>query len=238
VIQAFLDSKRCFFDDEAWISTLRSAIRPNERFSDRSELVVSMYENVIPFTGVMADCAVFIINQAANNEESLHGELLRHVYASRSNLLLWYDRWTNDLSTQNNDNDRSLLDDGAVRRLEISNIYHAIMVLCNRLLGCLDSRHGHVFELEAREMAVQIIMSLQHVSPSNIRAANMKVAAGTAHAILATAEDFDIPGALSELAPGSGRVSITPGKFRRWMELMGCRIHERALTTNSLPNPS
>jgi hypothetical protein len=127
VTEAFLDGKHCFFDDEVWRSTLRSAICPNERLSDRSELVVSLYENIIPFTGVMADCFTFITNQAVNDEESLHEELLQQVYANRSNLLLWYDRWANDLSTQNNDGG-SLLDDGAIRRLEILNIHRASML--------------------------------------------------------------------------------------------------------------
>lgn len=222
--EAFLDSKHCFFDDEVWRSTLRSAICPTERLSDRSELVVSLYENMIPFTGVMADCFTFITNQAANSEEPLHGELLRQVYANRSNFLLWYDRWANDLSTQNS-GDGSLLDDGAIRRLEVLNMHRASILLCNRLLACLDGQHGHVFELQAREMALQIITSLQHVPPTNIRAANMNVTAATAHAILVTAEDFNISGVLPELAPDRGKALITPENFCRWIELMGGRVH-------------
>jgi hypothetical protein len=74
-------------------------------------------------------------------------------------------------------------------------------------------------------MAVQIIMSPQHVSPTNIRAANMNVTATATHAILATAEDFNIPGVLPELVPDKGKVFITLEKFCCWIELMGGRVH-------------
>jgi hypothetical protein len=123
------------------MSTLRSAISPNARFSDRSELVVSLYENLIPLASLRADCAAFIMNPDIN-DEARHEALQQQVHMRRDNFLLWYHRWSTDLPDPDQDKRRLPQHvkpvDSFARQLEILFTYHAGILTCNRFHVALD----------------------------------------------------------------------------------------------------
>jgi hypothetical protein len=207
------------------MSTLRSAISQNARFSDRSELVVSLYENLIPLASLLADCAAFIMNPDIN-DEARHEALQQRVHMSPDNFLLWYHR---DLPDPDQDKRRLPQHvkpvDSFARQLEILFTYQAGILTCNRFHVALDRDQGHIVECQSQEIAARMI-NLRDIPRTNVREGNAMISLAIARAVQATAEDWDVTGASSKFADPRPRVLIAPEKFRRWAELLGIRLHE------------
>ncbi|KAH8693575.1 hypothetical protein BGW36DRAFT_207431 [Talaromyces proteolyticus] len=226
--EAFFDNKHCFLEQGAWMYALRSSISPNEQFSDRSERVVSLYENMIFLPGLLKDCSTIIMSPDEHNG-ALHEALVHKVDMRRRSLLSWYRKWGRGLPPPDDiENERfSWTADEISLWPEILVTHQACMLMCNRILVALDRTRGHILEPESQEIATQI-MTIRHAPRTNIRAGSMMASLSVAQAVLATASDWDMDMAEVPLPlkyeAHKKRVLISPEKLSFWTGLIGIQI--------------
>ncbi|QKX63076.1 uncharacterized protein TRUGW13939_10244 [Talaromyces rugulosus] len=223
--ESYFDSKHCFLEQDAWMSTLQSAISPNSQFSDRSERVISLYESLIELTGLFSDCITIVMNPD-EHDGVLYETLVRKVYTRREALSTWYHRWSKNIPNEMEDKTSSPMTDGPYLWPQILVTYQACVLMTNRMLVALDRTLGYLLEPESLEIAGQIL-TIRSSRQTDIRAGSMMASLSVAHSILDTAEDWhrDIVDVDLSAKRAYGKpVLISPEKFRHWVGLMGVNI--------------
>lgn len=196
------------------MATVRSAVAPNHRYSDRSPMVISLYEAIIPLAAVMSDSTALSLNSDLRDKQR-HESLLRRAHNVRRDFLLWRHRWKEELPplcASYNDLSPQTHSHVVVNHLScVSN-----MLLCNRVCFALDKRRGLELELEARSIAAAVI-GFEHAEEATVNKSHITVSLALSRAVLETAEEWDLTETLPDV--------ISPATFRRWCQLMGVEIH-------------
>lgn len=220
--EAFFANKPSFLESEDWMATVRSAVAPNHRYSDRSPMVISLYEAIIPLAAVMSDTTAFIQNSDLRDKQR-HESLLRRAHNVRRNFLLWHHRWQEELPpvcASYNDLSPQIHSHIVVNHLScVSN-----MLVCNRICFALDKRREFELELEARSIAAAVI-SFEHAEEATVNKSHITVTLALSRVVLETAEEWDLTETLPDLISDETLDMISPATFRRWRQLMGVEIH-------------
>lgn len=209
------------------MSTLRAVISPHQQYADRSEMMISLYENMIPLAGVMADCSAFIMKPNMD-DKMRYNSLLQGIHIARNGLLAWKDRWKDEFTLLEDfqkrpSQDVNLPKGSTGRRFEILLTHQANILLCNRLCVAFDQTGEFMLERQSQDLATTMVR-LRDEWPLSIRQSNVTLSLTCAHAVLKTAEDWDSSRTTSKVTANGSQTLIEPEKFRHWLELMGVQV--------------
>lgn len=188
-------------------------------------MIIALYEIMIPFARIIAECSIFIMD-AHLNDTALHESLRRQVFEKRQKFLLWKHKMCEqmllDRQQKKHSQDASSSSD-APRKLENLLTCQANILLCNRLCVALDRNCGHLLEPQTQNLAASMVC-VQAAQGNNIREVNITLSLASAHAVLQTAEEWNMSIRSFKATTDASPDPVEAEVFRNYMELMGVRM--------------
>jgi hypothetical protein len=233
--EALINNERCFLEQPAWKSVLRSAIVPNAPFiSDRSSIVVELMLLKSNIPGLCVDVTNMICH--CNDADSAFIiKIACKIHQLRVDLLKWHGQYESILG-----NGPPIVPGTAEfdRRCKVFATYLSCMIISSRILGAISPTERSELEEETQIFTRQMLdleIEVQNVSLHTYLF--MAQTLGVSHATINTSElwrDSNEKGEKKEdvhgneqpgtpESPGS-RGLIDAWKFERWNKLMGRKL--------------
>jgi hypothetical protein len=223
IIESLLNNTVCFLDQEPWQEVFRSAIQPDEVFSDRGELAISLWIHMASIPGLFRSVTT-LVSSASSPTQSYIDTIRCQITQHRTSLVYWSQRFhiisskypypapppTSLIGFPSKE--VTLCD----LRPYLFATYLSCVILMNRLLTALLPASSPALEIESQSLAGEILEILRHVSHNSpCGHLFMGQTVVTADATLRTAGDWNI----------AEKESIIDHKaFKRWNSLLGRKV--------------
>jgi hypothetical protein len=219
-----LNNHSCFLEQEGWLAVFRSIILKDEPFSDRSEIVISLWTNLLTGPGMFRETTDLICTQKVPNLstlENLIGRLFQHYTC----ILKWHERWheytdPNECNTNSMQRKASFKPD---KQLEVHGTYLSVLILKSRLLVALSPSRFQHLETQAQALATQIMRLREGAYATSPQGGLfMTQTVWIARATMNTAEEW------GRVGPG-GRLDGEGGMLERWRFEKWCKALGRKI---------
>ncbi|KAH8801391.1 hypothetical protein F5884DRAFT_806472 [Xylogone sp. PMI_703] len=230
ITEALISNSYCFLQEDLWQEVFRSVVIRGARFSDRSEMVVSLFIRMSYLPDLFKACSEVILGIAVCSEVSVKALACR-INSHRAELLEWYNRWESDLhlilSHVSEDaiskQGQSIDSCDYYKCREVCGSYMSCLILDNRFLTALGLDQNFMLELQTFDLSHKI-MKLHNdaYSTSPQGGLFMTYTVQIAQATLITTEEWrrtSRDGAVTG-REWEGRF-IEEETFKRWNALLG-----------------
>lgn len=229
--EALINNERCFLEQRAWKTVLRSVIVPNSPLiSDRSSIVVELMLLKCNIPGLCVDVTNMICHQ--NDPDSAFIiEIACKIHQLRVDLLKWHGQYESILR-----NAPPILPGTAEfdRRCKVFSTYLSCMIISSRLLGAISPTERSELEEETLVFTRQMLDMEMEIKRASLQTyLFMAQTLGVSHATINTSElwrdsnEEEKKEDMHEIAqpdtpesPGA-RGLIDAWKFEKWNQLMG-----------------
>lgn len=199
---------------------LQYAVVPGREI-DRSEILISFYENTIPAPRIMAECTAFINNPPPDDDSTQHQAIMMRIEYRRDCLIRWRYRWSRDFAFISKASiDYSHENQLMSKLIEIYTVYQDFLTKFNRMYVAFGGPHALIMENQARKVATDTVNS-RWVQPNVAREACTHFSLTSCQAALDTADEWDVAeGSMYNIMP-SGRRIVKPKIFSNWIYRLG-----------------
>lgn len=157
----------CFLEHETWHAILRSVATTDNSFSDRSELVISLWIRICPLPRYLQRVTDIVCNSSNISDLAISQLKLDLIRLHRS---IW--QWHQEYISQGRDVyfhvSRSSTD--ADKQFEALGFCFACLMITNRLIFSLNPLAGASYEDEAQKLAADLVTIEQNALSINGRA--------------------------------------------------------------------
>ena len=214
-----LNNRQCFLEQEAWQAVFRASAVEWERFSDRSDIVVSLWTCVLCLPSLFFDVQKAVFNPHAP-KATLIESLLDRIHQLRNRILQWRQRY--EIARLERIERSIHADIQNDKRYEILGVCLAGNIILNRLHLSLNPFAGPEIEETIQNFANQILVLTEHCSVNNPRAGLfMAFKVVTARAVIATTEEWRVTTQEQRDAHVGPNGCIARWVFERWCSLKG-----------------
>ncbi|OBT82994.1 hypothetical protein VE02_08522 [Pseudogymnoascus sp. 03VT05] len=229
ITEALVNNSYCFLQEESWQEVFRSTIIRGVRYSDRSEMTVSLFMSMSYLPDLFRACSCVVLGVGKGSKTSFIS-LVRRINSHRAGLLEWYGRWESDLHPiMSCVSESTTTDQGQPidayhydQYQEVCGSYMACLVLDNRFLTALGLDEDLLLESQTVGLSGKIMKLHSDVySTRPQRGLFMTYTVQIAQAALITAEEWrtSCDGTMTETE--MERRLIREETFRQWNALMG-----------------
>jgi hypothetical protein len=162
---ALMTKKQCFLNSTEWESVLYLTVVEDHPFSDRTELIVSMWTTAACLPGYLQTVIDIICNPSIAVEVKSIKTNLKRLAQSLSQ---WQKRY--QVYSAHNRLDGFHKHADADKEYEALGFSLTCLTITNRLIYALDPLTETAFEEEAQELAAQVVAVEQNASSINARA--------------------------------------------------------------------
>ena len=214
-----LMNRQCFLEQEAWQAVFRSAAVEFPRFTDRSDIVVSLWTCVLCLPGIFGDVQNVVWSPHVP-EPTVVARLLERIHQLRNRILQWRQRY--EVLRLERISRNMHLDTQLDKRYEVLAIYLAGNIILNRLHLALNPFAGPEIEETIQSFANQTLQLTETVAVTNPRASLfMAFKQVTARAALGSTELWRVTTQEQRDAHVGRNGCIAQWVFEHWCSLKG-----------------
>jgi len=184
--EALLNNERCFLEQKAWKSVLRSIISDDALISDRSEIVIELMILKSNIPGLCVDVTKIVLHDDSNRP--FINAIACKIHQLRVDLLAWHTNYEALLSQA------PTIYPGSAeyeRRCKVFATYLSCLIISSRLLGAISPTERVELEEETQVLAGQMLdLELEVKSASSAACLFMAQTLGVAQATIATSRDW------------------------------------------------
>ncbi|GAM37171.1 hypothetical protein TCE0_022f06860 [Talaromyces pinophilus] len=207
----------CFLEHETWQTILRSMATKDHPFSDRSDLVISLWSCICSLPKYLRR-VTDIVCTSPNTSNLAICQLKLDLFRLYQSISQWHQEyqvhsWDNELHPS-----RSPAD--ADKQFEALGFCFTCLIVTNRLIFALDPSAGATYEYEAQKLAADLVTIEQNALSVNGRAELfMALKMHVAKATRATAETW------RECTTNTIGSTIPQSVFTEWCQLTGWKTY-------------
>ncbi|KAH8896580.1 hypothetical protein GQ53DRAFT_838146 [Thozetella sp. PMI_491] len=211
--EALLKNQTCFLDDPCWTEALKEVIAPQEAFTDRSALGITLMTLMakVPTLAKRVGHAVVIQNSL---QRQYFDTIAAEIRSLRSAIIAWRRDFNLALiANASRPSQARGIQPSFSKKHEMSGIALVIHMIASRMLVCISTAGRELLEEEVQSLAVEL-KTLQASVAHNCRA-NFFLGQKSiiADAAIATHEDF--------VALSTSETVVESWKLARFWQLMG-----------------
>ena len=216
-----LNNRQCFLEQEAWQAVFRNSVVEFPRFTDRSDIVVSLWTCVLCLPSLFGDVQRAVFGPHVP-EASLVESLLERIHQLRNRILQWRQRY--ELLRLENISRSIHSETQSDKRYESLGICLAGNIILNRLHLSLNPFAGPEIEETIQNFANQVLVLTEQCSVNNPRAGLfMAFKVVTARAVIATTEEWRVTTQEQRYDHVGPNGCIARWVFEHWCTLKGRR---------------